>query len=73
MIFASTRSSSLPVAFSRLLPQHAQALDRALDARGDLAGLLVADGLGELRARVGERAQRVPAVDHVLRASRGCE
>ena len=49
-----------------LLPQHAQALDGSRDARGDLPGLLRADGLGELRARVRERTQRVPAVDHVL-------
>ena len=45
---------------------HAQLLDRPLDAGGDLAGLLVAGRLGELGARMGERAQSVPARDHML-------
>jgi hypothetical protein len=57
----------------RLVALHehaAQPLDRALDARGDLAGLLVADRLRELRTRVRQRAQLVPATHDVARAGR---
>jgi hypothetical protein len=53
-----------------LREQRAQALHRALDARRDLARLLVTDGLGELRARVRQRAQLVPAVYDVSRTDR---
>jgi hypothetical protein len=49
--------------------QRTHALDGALDARGDLAGLLVAHRLGELGPGVGERAQRVPAGDDVARGA----
>ena len=41
-----------------------------VDALRDLAGLLVARGLGELRAGVGERAQPVPADHDVARPQR---
>jgi hypothetical protein len=56
--------------FAPLREQRAQALDGALDPRRDLARLLVADRFGQLRARVGQRAQGIPAFDHVLRAAR---
>ena len=47
-----------------------QLLDGPLHAGRDLAGLLVADGLRQLRSSVGERAQRVPTRDDVLRRAR---
>ena len=45
--------------------ENAKLLHGALDARRDLAGLLVAHRLGELRPGVREGAQVVPAVDDV--------
>src|SRR5262245_7593486 len=51
-----------------LRAQGADALHGAGDALGDLARLLGADRLRELRAGVRERAQVVPALDDVARA-----
>src|SRR5262249_52832212 len=51
-----------------LRAQRADALHGAGDALGDLARLLGADRLRELRAGVRERAQVVPALDDVARA-----
>ena len=50
--------------------QGPQALDRALDARRDLAGLLVAGRFGELGAGVGQRAQRIPSRHDMARRAR---
>ena len=44
----------------------AQLLHGALDASRNLAGLFVTDRLGELRTRMGQRAERIPARDDVL-------
>ncbi len=52
-----------PLAFGEVF---AQVCDGPFDALGDLTGVLVTHGFGELRARVGERSQRVPAFDHVV-------